>query len=145
MSVSTFGKVASTATTASSAATSGANGATGAAGALIRYYFDYKSPFSFLSFDGTRQLERGMLLFVSVTGHTNEYVCRAFVLDFKVTVEYHPHPFPMKEAFGLPGERNSYHQLKLKYAYLDARYVPLYYMTQTDCWHCLVARRMSAD
>ncbi len=83
-----------------SAAFSAVKGGSATAPALIRYYFDYKSPFSYLSFDATKQLAR----------------------DFpSVPIEFHPYPFNMSEAFGLPGTRSEYHQLKLKYAYLDAR------------------------
>ena len=67
--------------------------------AIIRYYFDLKSPFSFLSYRPTIELER----------------------DFDVRLQFMLYPFPMREAFGLPNERNKYQNLKVRYGYRDAR------------------------
>ena len=66
---------------------------------VIPYYFDYKSPFSYLSFDLICDLEK----------------------DFDVLIQFLPHPFNVGQSFGLVESRTSYHWNKLKYGYLDAR------------------------
>eukprot|EP00742_Colponemidia_sp_Colp-10_P009220 GILJ01010038.1.p1 GENE.GILJ01010038.1~~GILJ01010038.1.p1 ORF type:complete len:235 (+),score=16.48 GILJ01010038.1:17-721(+) len=65
----------------------------------LKYYFDYKSPFSYLSKDLVLQLEK----------------------DFNVDVKWLPYQFQVATSFGLPESRSQLQLNRVKYAYLDAR------------------------
>eukprot|EP00743_Colponemidia_sp_Colp-15_P006299 GILK01006778.1.p1 GENE.GILK01006778.1~~GILK01006778.1.p1 ORF type:complete len:232 (-),score=17.78 GILK01006778.1:240-935(-) len=65
----------------------------------LKYYFDYKSPFSYLSKDLVLQLEK----------------------DFDVDVKWLPYQFQVAPAFGLPESRSQLQLNRVRYAYLDAR------------------------
>lgn len=60
--------------------------------ANVKFFFDYKSPFSFLALRHTLQLEK----------------------DFSVKVDWLPFSFNVTEGFGDPQKRTEYQQVKLK-------------------------------
>lgn len=66
---------------------------------LIRFYFDYKSPFSYLAKFGIYELQR----------------------DYNIQVQWLPFQFSVKDLFGLPEQRHDIMWRKVKYLYLDAR------------------------
>ena len=59
----------------------------------VRFFFDYKSPFSFLALQHTLRLSK----------------------EFNVKTEWLPFSFNMSEGFGTPGTRTEYQNIKLKY------------------------------
>ena len=65
----------------------------------VRFYFDYKSPFSFLAIRNCRSLEN----------------------EFNITVEWLPYAFNVNNGFGLPEHRTDYQKKKIKYIYQDVR------------------------
>jgi 2-hydroxychromene-2-carboxylate isomerase len=67
----------------------------------IRFYFDYRSPFSYLAKDPAYKIQE----------------------DYKdvVTMEWLPFAFFVKEGFGLVETRDRWQWNKVKYAYVDAR------------------------
>jgi len=67
----------------------------------VRFYFDYKSPFSFLAKDQVYAMER----------------------DYKESVRFIwlPYAFSVEGSFGLPEHRTDLLRRKVRYAYKDAR------------------------
>lgn len=66
---------------------------------LLRFYFDYKSPFSYLATFGIYELQD----------------------QYHVKVQWLPFQFNVKESFGLPESRSEVMWRKVRNAYLDAR------------------------
>lgn len=58
----------------------------------LRFFFDYKSPFSFLALRHTLQLEK----------------------DFAVNIKWLPFAFNVSEGFGDPEKRTQYQKVKIK-------------------------------
>ncbi len=65
----------------------------------VVFYFDYKSPFSYLALEPAYALER----------------------DFDVAVDWRHYTFPIAEAFDPVAERSEWHWRKIRYLYMDAR------------------------
>ncbi|ETO09282.1 oxidoreductase [Reticulomyxa filosa] len=66
---------------------------------ILRVYFDYKSPFTYLAKDGLYQIQN----------------------NYRVKLEWLPWQFSVGELFGMPEKRTPIQQNKVKYLYLDAR------------------------
>eukprot|EP01096_Ripella_sp_DP13-Kostka_P017422 TRINITY_DN888_c0_g2_i2.p2 TRINITY_DN888_c0_g2~~TRINITY_DN888_c0_g2_i2.p2 ORF type:complete len:152 (-),score=56.25 TRINITY_DN888_c0_g2_i2:52-456(-) len=71
---------------------------------VVKFYMDYKSPFSYLAVEPCRQMEKD----IEEKG-------------LPISVLWLPHSFSIRDGFGTPGQRTPLQLAKVKYAYRDCR------------------------